>query len=171
MSLLNITPVNFENALICIATNKDTENGLQQYIDNYEEVYLTKMLGCDLYKLFIADLVNGVPQTQIYIDIYEKFCYDEDGCGTQIKSEGMVKMLEKFIFFEYTRNQKVKNTNTGNIVNMNEVSREANYTETSIFQNYNEAIESNDAIQWFICDNEASYQTFNGQKTEKTSWI
>ena len=41
----------------------------QPYLDKYEKEYLVNALGADLYKLFIADLVGGVPQTQIYLDI------------------------------------------------------------------------------------------------------
>jgi hypothetical protein len=169
MSILNITPEDFESAPICIATNKHTEDGLQEYIDKFEVDYLQDLLGCELYDLFVADLLNGVPQTQIYIDIYEPFCKD-DNCG-RWRSEGIVKMVEKFIFWKYTRDQKVKNTNTGNIVNSNEVSREAEFSESRIYTVYNEGICSYDAIQWYICDNLTDYPTFKGIIKKKTSWL
>lgn len=171
MSILNITPTNFKNALIYIATNVHTEDDLQTYIDEFEVEYLQEMLGCELYELFVADLVNGVPQTQIYIDIYNKFCIDDDLCGTQRVSEGIVKMIEKFIFWEYIKDQKVKDTSSGNVVNVNEASRETVFSATRVFDTYNKAIKSYKAIQWFICENSSDYPKFNGSNKDKTSWL
>jgi len=170
MSLLNITPANFKNGLLCIATTVHTESDLQDYIDKYEVDYLQDLLGCELYGLFIADLVNGVPQTQIYIDIYNKFCIDDD-CGHQRVSEGMITMLEKFIFFEYVRDQKVKNTNTGNVVSQAEASRETMFPESRLYTIYNEGIKSYCNIQWYICENLTDYPTFEGIVKRKTSWL
>ena len=101
MSILNITYQDFVNPLIFIPTNKHTEADLQVFIDYWETEYLEVMLGCDLFNLFVADLVAGVPQTQIYIDIYEKFCIDEPDCGYKNKSEGMVKMIQKFVYWKF----------------------------------------------------------------------
>ena len=171
MSILNITPSNFENGLICIATNVHTENDLQTYIDEFEVVFLKAMLGCELYELFLADLVSGVPQAQIYLDIYNEFCIDEDACHVQLVSEGMVKMCEKFIFWEYIRDQKVKDTTSGNVVNSNEASREATFPETRLYQIYNQAIKSYQSIQVYICDNSSDYPVYNGIKKKKTSWL
>ena len=169
MSILNITPQSFKSAPIYIAFNKHTEDDLQQYIDKWEVDYLQDMLGCELYDLFVADLVAGVPQTQIYIDIFSPFCTD-DLCR-RLRSEGIVMMVEKFIFWKYIRDQKVKNTSTGNIVNSNEVSRESEFSEGRLYTTYNEGINSYDAIQWYICDNMFDYPTFKGLIKKKTSWL
>lgn len=171
MSLLNISYTDFSNALIYIPTNKLTEAALQVYIDEWEEEYLQDLLGCELYDLFVADLVGGVPQTQIYLEIYTSFCYDELECGYRNKSEGMVKMLQKFIYWKYSRDIKVKATNTGNVVNDNEVSREADFGASRIYELYNQGIKSYCAIQRFICDNSSDYPTYNGSKKGKTNWL
>ncbi len=171
MSVLNITPSNFSNGLICIATNVHTESDLQTYIDEFEGVYLKDLLGCELYDLFVADLVGGIPQAQIYKDIFEPFCKDEEACHVQVVSEGMVRMCEKFIFWEYVRDQKVKNTSSGNVVNDNEASREASFPESRLYQIYNQGIESYKSIQWLICDNSSDYPTYNGVNKRKTSWL
>ena len=71
---------------------QDCYSDIQPYLDKYEKKYLIELLGCDLYALFIADLVAGVPQTQIYIDIFNEIC--EDNCGTIQRSEGMKTMRE-----------------------------------------------------------------------------
>ena len=171
MSILNITPANFKTGMLCINTTIHTEADLQIYIDQFEKDYLIDLLGCELYDLFAADLVSGVPQSAIYLSIYNSFCEDESSCGIKWVSEGMVKMLEKFIFWEYTRDQKVKNTFSGNVVNENEASRETSFPESRIFQIYNQAIVSYKAIQWFICDNSSDYPTYNGCKKGKTNWL
>lgn len=171
MSILNITYQDFSNPLIYIPTNKLTEADLQIYIDEWEVDYLQDLLGCELYELFVADLDNGVPQDPVYVRIYEAFCDDEDLCGVKNKSEGMVKMLQKFIYWKYSRDQKVKATNTGNVVNENEVSREADFAASSIYQLYNQAVKSYKAIQYYICDNSVDYPTYNGSRKEKTNWL
>lgn len=171
MSILNITPSNFENGLICISTNVHTESELQTYIDEFEVVFLKDMLGCELYDLFVADLDNGVPVAQIYKDIFNPFCIDKNNCGVQRVSEGIIKMIEKFIYWEYTRDQKVKNTTSGNVVNDNESSRETHFPESRIYSTYNQGIKSYCAIQWFICENLSDYPKFNGLTKRKTSWL
>ena len=173
MSILKITPLDFKSQLIFIATNKHTSSGLQEYIDEVEVDILQDLLGCELYDLFAADIdpLTGKPVTQIYLDIYNSFCLDESECYNQVKSEGMVKMIQKFIFFFYTRDQKVKNTTTGNIVNENEVSRETDFSSSRIYQVYNKGIKSYKAIQYYICDNESDYPKFNGERKQKTSWL
>ena len=171
MSDLNITPSNFESGLTHISVSVHQEAELQIFIDEFEKDYLVDMLGCELYDLFIADLNNGIPQTPIYLSIYNEFCIDKGVCRNQWKSEGMVKMLEKFIFWEYTRDQKVRNTPSGNVANEVEASRETNFPASRIYTNYNKGIDSYCAIQWFICDNLSDYPTFNGLTKEKTSWL
>lgn len=171
MSILNITYQDFVNPLIFIPTNKHTEADLQVFIDYWETEYLEDMLGCDLFNLFVADLVAGVPQTQIYIDIYEKFCIDEPDCGYKNKSEGMVKMIQKFVYWKYMSESKVKATNTGYVVNENEVARIADFSESRIYQIYNQAIKSYKGIQIYICDNLNDYPDYNGSHKGKTSWI
>ncbi len=172
MSFLNITPSDFEGGVYNIATNVHTESDLQSYIDLYEEKYLKDLLGCALFDLFKADVVNGgtgIPIAQIYLDIYNAFC-EENDCY-RYESEGMLVMLKDFIYFEYTRDQPIKNTNSGNRVNDNEASREAEFSETKIYRLYNQGINSYRAIQWYICDNLTVYPTMKGIIKGKTSWL
>ena len=71
-------------------------------------------------------------------------------------------MLVGFIYFEYTRFQKIQNTITGNVNAQNEVSTMASWGETNIYINYNKAIDSYKAIQYHISLNEANYADYNG---------
>ena len=45
------------------------------------------------------------------------------------------------------------------------------FTETNIYAVYNEGINSYKAIQWFICENEVNYPTFNGKRKDKTNFL
>lgn len=187
MSALKLLPAMYQSGVLLIGFNKHQESDIQAFIDKYEKEYLTALLGCELYDLFVADLgVNGVPQLQIYLDIYNAFCEDNNdfisnyyghywkygyGCKKQVISIGMVEMVKRFIYFEYVRTQKTYNTPTGTVVNENEVSRETSFSESGIFQVYNEGVMTYDAIQWFICKNETDYPKYNGIIKRKTSFL
>jgi hypothetical protein len=171
MSVLNITPGNFDDGTIKIGYSIHQSSDLQLFIDKWEKRYLQEMLGCALYDLFVADLVAGIPQNAIYLSIYNEFCVDENNCGRQKRSEGIIEMIEKFIYWKYTRDQKVRNTPSGNVVNENEASRETDFPATRIYTTYNEGVESYCSIQWYICDNSTDYPTYNGITKQKTSWL
>ena len=54
-----------------------SETGLTQAITQYEKEILIKLLGYKLYSLLIADLSNGAPVTQKYIDLVNGY---SSGC-------------------------------------------------------------------------------------------
>ncbi len=93
-----------------------SEEKLKGYIERYEKKYLIQLLGVELSKLFIADLVDQVPIDPIYLDIYNSI--EEDlttgdsayssfcGCDRKIIcTNGMKSMILGFVFFEYMRDQ------------------------------------------------------------------
>ena len=185
-----LQPSDFTVGIYLIATDCYDEANLQYYIDRFEKEYLQKLLGCELYQLFVDDL-NGdtppAPTSQRFIDIYEEFCEDSDfanivvrgygkfyeddcaGCGKIWISKGMLDMLQGFIFFHYVRDQKYLNTPVGDVVNRNEVSREANGGELmfGVTERFNAAVESYQAIQYRICDNLGDYPEYKGVCMEK----
>ena len=120
--------------------------------------------------MFIADLDgNGVPQTQIYLDIYNAFYTDYNNC--QIKSDGMLEMLKGFIYYEYVRDGNFFNTISGTVKNTFANSEMARTAEFGLNERYNVALQSFDAIQWFICQNEEDYPTYNGIKLDVQIWL
>ena len=110
------------SSIIQIADFKDTEYQLpeqkygtyQNYLDKYEKYFLVHLLGADLYALFIADLVAGVPQTARFLDIYNPFEIDDGGCVRY--SEGMKSAVMQYVYFYAVRDLSVKKTNTGRSV-------------------------------------------------------
>ncbi len=61
-----------------IATDVFTDAELDAFITIYEAKLLYELMGIELYDLFIADLVGGVPQTAKYVTIYEAFVKEID---------------------------------------------------------------------------------------------
>jgi len=141
----------------------------QNYLDKYEKQFLTNLLGAELYGLFIADLVSGVPQTQRFIDIYNAFSIDDNNCVRY--SEGLKVATLQFVYFYAVRDLSVKKTNTGVVFNNNEVSEGPVYSGYNIVEAYNEAIKNAKEIQWYICDNDEVYPEENVQLFEYISGI
>lgn len=154
------------------AIAEDCFTDLSPYITKYEEFYLVRMLGAELYKLFIADLTvttPQVPQTQRFIDIFDPFQIDDD---SWVKvSEGIKTMLVQFIYFHFLRDQPNKNTTGGTIRTVSSLGENLGYDGFNLIQAYNEGVKNYHAIQWFICDNEEDYEEENIQPLSFTSGI
>ena len=104
-----------ENPIYNIALTLQADCELETMIEDVEKNTLQELLGCELYTLFNADLTAStpqVPQTQIYIDIFEPFCFDHVLCGPQ-KSKGMKDLLMSFVYFEWHRYNLNKSTSVG----------------------------------------------------------
>ena len=157
-----------------IAQDKFSVNDLDLYIDKYEVRYLQDLLGCKLYEDFATDfaITGVVPTAPKFQEIWNPICLDDSLCIIR-RSEGIKDMLLQFIYFEYLRDNKVKNNIGGQNVNVQANSNEAEYHITNIYTNYNQAIESYSTIQWIICDNPNNYswEDYNGQLKEKTSYL
>jgi hypothetical protein len=150
-----------------------SEEKLKGYIERYEKKYLIQLLGVELSKLFIADLVDQVPIDAIYLDIYNSI--EEDlttgdsayssfcGCDRKIIcTNGMKSMILGFVFFEYMRDQPFSKDLTG--VNRAEAenSRESLPTEWGLFEYYNESVSDYQQTQYYILLNKENYSSFNG---------
>ena len=105
--------------------------------------YLTQLLGKTLYDLFVADLVNKVPVTARFLDLYNPFDIDDDNC--LIHSDGMKEMIMGFIQFFYAREAKVVNTQHGNVVNNQENADRAVGAENGL------VIELGESIELIVC--------------------
>jgi hypothetical protein len=145
---------------------------LELYIAEYEKHYLLRLLGADLYALFIADLTAPTPQTPqtlIYQNIFNAFQTDEN--GYLIISEGIKKMLIQFIYFHYVRDMQHYNTTTGTVTNVNENSTMPTYNGYNLIEAYNKGVVNYDNIQWYLVQNEVDYTQFNGSILEYISGI
>jgi hypothetical protein len=143
-------------------------DSIQSYIDKYEKHYLLRLLGADLYDLFVADLVNGVPVDPIYLAIFNEFRIDETGC-IRI-SEGIKEMLLQFCYFHIIRDLGVKKGIGGVGTYQDEVAN-TGYNGFNIVEAYNEGVDNWLNIQWFICENDADYPEYNGEHIRYASGI
>tara|TARA_R110001632_G_C11291678_1_gene412907 strand:- start:542 stop:1042 length:501 start_codon:yes stop_codon:yes gene_type:complete len=151
--------------------SKNCYDQIDSYIEEYEKKYLLKLLGAELYALFIADLTvtePQVPQTTRFLDIFNSFAKDESNCI--IESEGMRKMLTQLIYFHYVRENQVINTAGGTVSNSVELGLNASF-KGNIVQVYNQGINNSHSIQWYICDNLTVYPEENIQILQNTSGI
>jgi len=151
--------------------SKNCYDQIDFYIEKYEKKYLLKLLGAELYDLFISDLTvtnPQVPQTQRFLDIFNSFNIDESSCV--VTSEGIRKMLTQLIYFHYVRENQVINTAGGTVSNSVELGLPASF-KGNIVQAYNEGVDNSHAIQWYICDNSTDYPEENIQLLENTSGI
>lgn len=156
-----------------VAQDKFSVSDLDLYIDKYEVEILQDLLGAELYTDFATDFaITGVmPTAPKFQQIWNPFAKDND-C-TVVKSQGIKAMLVLLINFEYIRDSKVKNNIGGVNKNVQANSSEAEFHETNIYSNYNDAINTYWAIQWVICDNPDGYDWSkeNMQKKLLNAWI
>ena len=133
-------------------------DSIDAYIDEYEEKYLRELLGASLFTLFKADVTNSVPVTTKYLTIFNEINSDED--GFLLHSDGMKKMLLGFVWFEYVVGTQITHTNTGVVSDINEISVNADNSLT--YRQYNRAVDTYRAIQYYITKNNATYAEFAG---------
>jgi hypothetical protein len=151
-----------------IATDDYTDDHLNDYINTYEKRFLVFLLGSELFDLFQADLVAQVPQTARFISIFNEFYIDDGSCV--FVSEGMKKMLLGMVYFQYVRDQSLKNTVSGTVRNQAELATQQP-AFNSVVQRWNQSTDTFQNIQWYICDNSTTYPEYNGQLIQHTSGI
>ena len=158
------------NGYYDISKDSFTGGDLQTYIDNLEPTILRKLLGVELYDLFVADLdTNNVPQTAIYKAIYDAFNVDYN--KSIVSSIGMLGMLKGFVYYEYMRDSQFASVITGKVKSEFANSTKAGFIEFGLQERYNVAVQNACAIQWYICQNIADYPTYNGQEFKLEIWL
>jgi len=144
-----------------IATDVYTSGDLQTAIDTFELELLYNMLGVELCTLFLDDLdVEGVPTSQIYLDLYEAWWKDINYTLTQ--SKGIKDMIVKYIFFFFVRKQGQDNSIQGNVQNEGTINYDSKMSYMSLTLQYNDSIKTMKAIQSYIEANKDVYPTYKG---------
>jgi len=154
-----------------ISQNGYAETDLQAFIDKYEKVYIRRLLGITLGDLFYADIAVSTflpPVTARYTVLFNAIAQELNGCD--VISNGVKEMLIGFIYWEYVRFTQTQNTLNGSVVQENETAVQVDLASTPIYDNYNEAIDSYTAIQYYVNYNKADYPEYNGQCLSKAHW-
>lgn len=157
--ILNIS--DFDQGKSKIAYNTYQQSDLQEYIDRYEKQYLIELLGVVEYKALIADLVNGVPVTQKFIDIFNPIA--EEIHDENVNTRGIKEMLEGFIFFHYVRDNMVTQTTGGSKRTESDNSQNISWTSALIQSRFNDSVDDYRGIQYYIENNDVDYPDFNGK--------
>lgn len=134
---------------------------LDLYINKYSKLYLERLFGVNLYNLFNADLVEGVPQENRFLTVFNALSYDKDGCVYQ--SEGIKMMLVEFVYYHFIVESQLYNTSTGTMSTDSELSKPKPYAN-NIISAYNKAVSNSRVIQLYILDNDEEYEEENIQE-------
>jgi hypothetical protein len=140
-------------------------------IQGTQKHYLLRLLGAELYGLFIADL-NGnpeVPQDPIYEALFDPFEIDDN--GTLVISQGIKEMLKQFTYFHHMRDAAVQKTGSGVVKSKGENSQNLGYSGWNLVEVYNQGITNAKSIQWYIQEHSSDYPKYNGICLEYMSGI
>jgi len=170
MSLLNITYLDFEGKF-SLHSGMYEQDKINDYVDRYERIYLIKLLGVDLFNLFVANLVGGIPTDPKYLAIYESFEYDSASCGDITISEGMVDLILGVVYFQYLKDQTSQVWVSGQVSPTGENSNNQSTLNMMMYTRYNDSVRSFKAIQRYICDNSTDYSDFNGTSLKTAYWV
>lgn len=171
MSLFNLTYSDFSKGRFELHSGKYTQDEINDYIDTYERKYLVRLLGADLYNLFKADLVDGVPVAQNFVKLFEPFEYDLHCSSDTIISDGLIEMLKGLIYWQYLKDKMNQVTTAGVVKPQGENSTPGDAMNSIYSNRYNQAVNTYKAIQRYIIDNCSEYPTFNGKHLLKISWF
>lgn len=152
-----------------LSTGMYDTNKITSYIVKYEEKYLVHLLGAKLYDDFIADLSMNVPQSPNFLKIFNPFNMDLNtltpfygtgvtfghGLNRILESDGILDMLKGFIYWEYARDLLNQQTPYGGVKQMSENSIVVDTPHSLMWERYNEAIKTYQAIQEYIYINQS----------------
>ena len=160
----------FDKYRYAIAQTDKSDTELLTYIEDVEVRYLQDLFGAVLYKAFIADLVNNVPQAAKFVAVFNAFFEDNDDnlchLGRTRRSEGIIEMLRYFTFMEFIRDQKFVNTTVGTVLSVEENSEHVSFDQEGVKDRYNRGQESYEAIQQKMIEDSSTYDDFNGEPKE-----
>lgn len=147
--------------------NEFNEDKLTAYIERYEEIYLTHLMGKELYDLYVIGIAGSDP---IYEFLRDPFTVQlSDGCI--YNSRGVKDMLLGVVYFYYSRDIYTTQTFSGAVKPTGENSNASSFAMSNLKGRYNESIETFKAIQAYITDNITTYPKFKGIEKGYTLFI
>lgn len=131
-----------------------SSQNLVDYINRYTPIYMSELLGAELYKRYL----NDQGQSPCFIKINEPFVEDltpflinKFGFNNGLLvSDGVKDMLLGFLYFEIMKDSMTQGTIYGEVIQRGEVSNKTTSLSTLIYNRYNEAIRTFNAIQYYI---------------------
>lgn len=171
--MIFLQTTDFDEGKYSIARNNFTEDNLQSYIDTYEPEIIKKMLGATLGGLFIAN-VNGtthLPTDARFLALYNAFITDDMNAQLIYESKGIKEMVKGYVFFKYNQDSTIQNTMSGSVESTVENAQVLSLLKANIQDKYNAAIDTYNAIQWYISQNLNTYPEYNGQAKRRITLL
>ena len=150
-----ITKISDYKGYFALAKNLYTNEHLQDYIDRFEESALRDLLQCE-YDAFVADLVDGVPQSAKWLDIYNSF-YECSSNGATYQSKGIPDYLKCMVFYNYSLEGNISNTITGTVKQRGSASDVVGNQFTRNYRVYNQGVRSFNGIMCKMVDSAEVY--------------
>lgn len=142
----------------------NTETRFDSIRDDWDRPFIRKLLGVELGNLFLTnwDAVSGVPANldARFKSIYNAFQLDY--AGSIVESKGMKYMLKGVVWFYYARQNNINIAPGGNKTSLAE-NAETSDQSFPLIRNYNAAVKTGKAIQFYIQQNSSTYPEYNGQ--------
>lgn len=146
-----------------LQTGINTQKKFDPIRDEQERSAIYQLLGAELGELFYTELATNNPPTDPrFKAIYDAFVKDSNNCV--VESNGLKYFAMNIVWFFFARDNTVQITLGGNFANESENASQSTDT-ANLAKNYNKAIKTGRAIQWYICNNEDGheYPEYNGQ--------
>lgn len=160
-----LTPSDFTGIFKIAQGFSDEGAKLQEYIDYYEQYYLVKLLGADLYTEFLA----GYPGDPVYEKLYDPFIMDATD-GRPYVSEGVEVMLKCFIYSHYRKQDLGTPTTAGQLKLTPEGGTHAADEWADYFHTYNRGVKTAKTLRQWIIENREDYPAYKGVKL-LTTWL
>ncbi len=163
---LVITDYDFDEGKYVINDNDITRHDLKEYINDYERKFIYQLLGIELGDLFIADLNQDakIPTTPRFAKIFSPLYFKSSYCHRLMQSKGMIDVLKGLVYTEFVKEQNFKNNFNGNSQNLFESGENVPAYKNGVIIKHNQALDSYNAIQQYICDNKEEYPEFDGER-------
>lgn len=141
-----------------LTTTDFNETQLDAYVTRYSEITLIELFGKELYDLWVTGIGGSDP---IYEFLRDPFTEQLD-CGLILNSRGTDDILLGVVYFYWSRDIMTQQTSNGPVEKAGENSTIASSYRANIQSRWDEAVNSYQAIQKYICDNSDVYPTFKG---------
>ncbi|MFT5450530.1 MAG: hypothetical protein ACI9N9_000007 [Enterobacterales bacterium] len=154
-----VTVASFINKYELSTSGNVSTAKLTEYITRYDTITLIELFGKELYDLYVIGIGAADP---IYEFLRDAFVVQLDN-GCILNSRGVDDMITGIVYFYYQSDAFTQQTINGSTKTQGENSKNVSLVVANIHGRWNEAIDTYQAIQDYICENLAVYPTFKGQ--------
>lgn len=141
-----------------LALNDSDETLLQAYITRDEKLAIVELLGVELGEAFIAGIGAGSPDAK-WTAIRDEFYEHDTDCNRMRHSRGIKEWLKAYVYYQFVFKTHDRHTQHGVAIGQSETSYvvTASNAARNAERRWNEALDTVEAIQWYVQENEDDY--------------